>query len=98
MPFWIYIEVWKGSPGITPMDIVFNVMLLFPIGVLLAGLYPSMRIWRVFLIGFLSSLLIEMLQYFFYKGVAQLDDLVHNSQGCVLGWYLSKRCFLNKTL
>lgn len=96
LPFWIYIEVLNGNPRVTPLDILFNILLLFPIGVLLAGVLPKIKLWHVFGIGLLLSLTIETLQYVFYKGVAQFDDLVHNSLGCVLGWYLIKRIIEKK--
>lgn len=93
MPFWIYIEVLKGNPKVTPMDILFNILLLFPIGVLLAGVLPKLKMWHVFIIGLFLSMTIETLQYVFYKGVAQLDDLAHNSLGCVAGWFLVNTVF-----
>lgn len=96
LPFWIYIEVLNGNPRVTPLDILFNILLLFPIGVLLAGVLPKIKLWHVFGIGLLLSLTIETLQYVLYKGVAQFDDLVHNSLGCVLGWYLIKRIIQKK--
>ena len=88
MPFWIYIELYKGNPAVTPLDIFNNIMLLFPVGALLACIFPKIKWSRVFLIGLAFSFGIEILQYVFQKGVSQLDDLVHNSIGCVAGWYL----------
>jgi len=93
MPFWIYMEVLEGNPGVTPMDIINNIILLLPIGVLLTCIFPNIRVGNVFVIGFLLSLGIELLQYFLWKGVAQLDDLMHNTLGCVMGWYLCKKLF-----
>lgn len=96
LPFWIYIEVLKGNPNVSPLDILFNIFLLFPIGAILTGVLPKLKMWHVFVIGFLLSLTIETLQYVYCKGVAQLDDLLHNSLGCVLGWYLSKKIIQKK--
>lgn len=94
LPFWIYVEVLSGNPKVSPLDILFNILLLFPVGVLLVGVLPRLKMLHVFVVGFIMSLTIESLQYVFCKGVAQLDDLIHNSLGCVLGWYLSKRYIL----
>lgn len=96
MPFWIYMEVLNGNPKVTPLDIFFNIILLLPLGVLLAGVLPSFRLGKIFFIGLLISLIIETLQYVLLKGVAQFDDLIHNSFGCVLGWYTGKNWLLNK--
>ena len=86
-------EVLEGNPGVTPMDIINNIILLLPIGVLLTCIFPNIRVGNVFVIGFLLSLGIELLQYFLWKGVAQLDDLMHNTLGCVMGWCLCKKLF-----
>lgn len=96
MPFWIYIEVFKGNPAVTPLDIFYNFLLLFPMGLLLAGIFPNIKWDRVFLIGLAFSLGIEILQYVFQKGVSQLDDLAHNSIGCVVGWYVGKILFVQR--
>lgn len=90
MPLWIYLEVIKGNPEVTALDILFNTFLFLPMGLIIAGLFPAMKLWRVFLIGLIISLGIEIFQYIFYKGVSQVDDLAHNSIGCVVGWYVGK--------
>lgn len=97
MPFWIYIEVYKGNPAVTPLDILNNLMLLFPMGLLLAGIYPNLKWGRVFLIGLVFSSGIEILQYVYQKGVTQLDDLGHNTIGCMVGWHIGKRLIMIKS-
>lgn len=94
IPMWIYMEVMKGNPSVTSMDIVYNLFLLFPMGMLLAGIFPSIKVGHVLLLGLLISLGIETLQYLLCRGVSQLDDLVHNSIGCVTGWYISMKVFM----
>lgn len=96
-PLWIYGEVLKGNPNVTPLDILNNLLLLFPIGVMLPIIYPSMKCSRLLIIGMLISISIESLQYLFYKGTAQLDDLVHNTLGCVASGVITKR-LLMKTM
>lgn len=39
-------------------------------------------------LGFLLSLLIEATQFVFYKGVAELDDLMLNTLGTAIGGFL----------
>ena len=32
------------------------------------------------------SMSIEALQFFFHKGVSEVDDIMHNTLGCVIGY------------
>lgn len=90
MPFWIYSEIMKGNPGVTFWDIIFNLFLLFPLGFLLAGVFRSIKVGHVLMIGLLFSFGIEVFQYILYKGISQFDDLAHNTIGCVVGWLIGK--------
>ena len=46
--------------------------------------------WKIILFGFLSSLLIESCQFMFHRGVFELDDLLKNTMGTVVGWPIWK--------
>lgn len=90
MPLWIYLELANGSHSVSPMDIVFNLSLFIPIGVLLTGIKPSIKWYKVLLIGLACSITIEVLQFVLKRGVAQFDDLIHNSISCLIGWVCTK--------
>ena len=38
--------------------------------------------------GFITSIIIETSQLFFHRGVYELDDLVKNTLGAVIGFFL----------
>ena len=47
--------------------------------------------WLVaLLIGCSISVTIEALQFWFIKGFSELDDVMHNTVGCLIGWFMVK--------
>ena len=75
----------------TMREMILNVVLFLPVGALLACLFPRMRPVKAALAGLLSSLAIEVAQAVFRLGVFDVCDLVHNTLGTVLGFYLYRR-------
>ena len=89
-PFWIYSELGTAAHSNALKDILHNLLLFLPLGALLAGINPSLKWYKVLLIGLACSLTIEVLQYAFLRGVAQTDDLLHNTVSCLVGWGVVK--------
>lgn len=70
------------------VNLLGNLLLFLPIGFLLPAVYPRQRrFYRVFLLSFLGILGVEVLQYFFGR-VADVDDMLLNSIGIVIGYFL----------
>ena len=44
----------------------------------------------VLLIGCSISVTIEALQFCFMRGFSEVDDVMHNTVGCLVGWFLVK--------
>ena len=64
-----------------------NILLFVPFGYLLPLLWRRAdRWWKVVLCGFVLSLLIELTQLVTHLGMFDLDDLMNNSLGALLGW------------
>ena len=59
-----------------------------PIGFVAGFVFASKRWWKVILFGFGISVSIEAMQFFFKKGFAEFDDVMHNTLGCLLGYLL----------
>lgn len=38
------------------------------------------------MVGMGISLSIEVMQYFFHRGFAETDDVMHNTTGCLIGY------------
>ena len=69
------------------INIVGNVALFIPTGILLPILYPHLRSFRkTVLIGAGISLAIELIQLLFPNSTSDVDDLLLNTLGVVLGW------------
>lgn len=90
IPFWTYKCVIAHAPGVSVWDIILNVVLFIPLGFLVKLIYPSISALKILGIALLCSLFIETNQYVFEKGVAQIDDVMHNVIGALLGWLLAK--------
>lgn len=70
-----------------------NLLLFLPLGFFLPVLWPSMRsLKRTFLAGFGTSLVIELLQLFSLR-LTDIDDLIFNTLGVVLGFLLARSLF-----
>lgn len=74
--------------SLSVVNLLGNLLLFLPIGFLLPAVYPRQRrFYRVFLLSFLGILVVEVLQYFFGR-VADVDDVLLNSIGIVIGYFL----------
>ena len=40
------------------------------------------------MVGMGISLSIEVMQYFFHRGFAETDDVMHNTLGCIVGYMI----------
>lgn len=68
------------------MEVLLNLVLLLPVGVLLPMmLRRPVRWWQGLLVGMALSLAIELGQLVTRRGLFELDDLLHNSVGCMMG-------------
>lgn len=64
-----------------------NIIMFIPFGVLLAILFRKFRSgWACVLTGFICSCSIEILQHITQTEYLQLDDVVTNTTGTLLGW------------
>lgn len=75
--------------------VILNILLYIPMGYLLPVVWPTLAkargfLWRVLFIGFFASLLTESIQLIFHLGWFDLDDLLNNTLGTVIGIGLYK--------
>lgn len=67
-----------------------NVLLFLPMGILLPLLWSRYRVWwRTVLLGFLASIFIETMQIFSFRAT-DVNDLMTNTLGTILGYFLAK--------
>ena len=76
------------------VDMVMNIAIFMPVGFLLGMAFHAVRWWHTMIIGGGISLSIELLQYFTNRGVSELDDVFHNTLGCLIGFCVYRMFFL----
>lgn len=70
-----------------------NVIMFIPFGVLLPIVFRKFRNgWACVLTGFICSCGIEIVQHITQTGYLQLDDVMTNTMGTLLGWFIWRAC------
>lgn len=64
-----------------------NIIFFIPFGFILGKILEGKR-KKIVLIGFLSSAIIELSQYLSARGLAEIDDVISNTIGTVIGCFL----------
>ena len=73
------------------INLIGNIILFIPGGFLLPKIFPRLRsFWRFLFLAFGLLLLIESAQLFSLRGRLDVDDLILNLLGLLLGYILSK--------
>ena len=68
---------------------IMNVIVFIPVGLLLGSWFMVKGSWAIaLLIGCSISLTIESLQFLFIKGFSEVDDVMHNTVGCLIGFLI----------
>lgn len=65
--------------------VVGNMLWFLPLGFLLGVLKPRISFGTVTIYSYLVSLSIELLQWFFGSGISDIDDIIFNVAGAVIG-------------
>ena len=89
IPFWSYYLAFGGNRELLRSNLM-NVLLFYPAGLLAGSLLPKDgKRWRGILLmaagGCALSLAIELSQYALHLGLAETDDVIHNTLGAALG-------------
>lgn len=87
IPFWSYRAYMEGHPRILVENIM-NVLAFIPIGILLAIAVNRPKWWKAAIVGCIFSVVIEFMQYYFDRGQCEIDDVIHNTLGCLIGYWI----------
>ena len=74
-------------------QIIMNVFLFIPIGFFVGGTLKKKHIWNAIGIGFVLSFFIELTQLITTRGVFNVDDIIHNVLGCIIGFACFVFCY-----
>lgn len=95
-PFWSYASVLRDGDMTVLHEIILNVVLFVPLGFLWSiqsSKWPKRWQWlSTMILGLSLSMVIELLQYCFKKGCVEVDDVIHNTLGCLVGFVLWRGC------
>ncbi len=87
--FYSYKVAWNGWVKSEWRNIILNYIMFVPFGFLLPmGIKFFRKFYRVALAGFAFSLFIEIIQKIFSVGYFELDDLMDNTLGALIGYGL----------
>ena len=92
IPFWSYMAIINGKVDLL-YENVMNIAVFLPVGLFLGMAFKSIKLWTVMLVSIVLSSFIEVLQFFSWKGFAELDDVIHNTFGCIIGYGLFKALY-----
>ena len=88
-PLWSYSVLYNKLLA----QILMNVMLFIPIGFFVGGALKKKHIWNTIGIGFAFTFFIELTQLITTRGVFNVDDIIHNTIGCVIGFLCFVACY-----
>lgn len=68
-------------------NIILNILMFVPIGFMIPLLFKKCECWYItYLVGFGTTLFIEMLQLISKRGIFEIDDIINNTLGCAIGY------------
>lgn len=90
IPFHSYRELLKTGVSEILRTNFMNVALFYPAGLLTASLFPEkwtfrQKIWSTAILFAMFSGVIEYVQFFYALGEPEMDDVIHNTLGVLLG-------------
>lgn len=98
IPFQSYYKFYYGDSVFLLPQIIMNIVIFVPLGLLLRASFPTVKWWELLLIGSVLSLMIELWQLIMHKGYCEFDDVMHNTLGCLIGllcYNVCRKCNVN---
>lgn len=88
-PFSGYIDAWKKYSLRDLQNCIFNILMFVPLGVFLPLLFSKFKLFKWLLpVVVIATLSIETYQTLTGAGIFELDDLINNSLGGIIGYQL----------
>lgn len=67
-------------------NVIGNVLCFVPLGIFLSSYLKDKNLFVIFVYVMMVSASIEVLQYLFYTGISDIDDIIFNTLGGLLGY------------
>lgn len=82
-----YRDAWISFSAREWRNLILNILLFVPLGFLLPLIWERFcTFWKTYLAGFLLTLLIETMQLCLKRGIFELDDILNNTLGTMIGY------------
>jgi len=92
-----YREALVAFSAKSVLNIVLNILLFVPIGFLFSSSFKNRnRSWLVLPIGLIFIIIIESIQLYFSVGVMDIDDIINNFLGVIIGHASYKLLYIYK--
>lgn len=85
---WIFTQIKQYGVSFVLREILFNILLLVPYGVIVQCCFDKRKTRTIVIVGFSISLFIEVLQFITQKGVFEVNDLLFNTVGVLLACHI----------
>ena len=86
-----------GGDNLIALYALANLVLFIPFGVLVPKVFHSVNaFWKIILVTFVTSVCIEAIQYILACGYSQVEDMIMNVAGGVVGYLIIKFIERNK--
>ena len=87
--FYSYRDAWINFSNAAWRNIILNFCLFIPFGIWIPlGIKGFRKFWKTYLAGFTFTLFIECIQLLFRRGIFELDDILGNTVGTMIGYGL----------
>ena len=88
------------NTNIVVINLCANLLMFIPMGMALQILFGEKfnKLWKTTLFVAILVLLVEIIQFLTFCGSADIDDLILNTLGCVIGYGIIRIKFLRKLL
>ncbi len=95
LPFKTILSYFQGDHGwlIGILNLAGNIILFLPIGLLIPFIYRKMTWRQVVILAIAAGLLFECMEIIFQVGIFDIDDIILNGLGIMLGYWLFT-CFI----
>lgn len=85
--FYSYKAAWNSFSKTEWRNIILNICMFIPLGFLLPLLSSRFQSWwKTYLAGLATTLFIELLQLVTHRGIFELDDILNNFWGTMIGY------------
>ncbi len=80
---------WYDTTHDLLVNVIGNIAMFIPTGIILPVLFKRLnRCWKAIPAGAMISLCIELIQLLFYTRATDVDDLILNTSGCIIGYMI----------